>query len=273
MQDQECVHFLQWVLPQLHLRWSGFRRVRKQACKRIHRRLRELGVSDFSAYRSYLIVHPEEWSVLDACCRITISRFYRDRVVFDRLRQGILPELIELARSRGDTELRCWSAGCASGEEAYTLKIIGNLCLGQQEPILPLRIIATDADSHMLERASHACYKLGNLKELPPEWLAMAFTQSDQQYGIQPTFREGIEFEQQDIRTQMPEGPFHLVLCRNLVFTYFDLTLQQAVLQRILKRLILGGVLVIGVHESLPADVSQIQFSIEGTGIYRFGNS
>ncbi len=269
MKDRECVNFLQWALPQLHLRWQGFRKVRSSACKRIQRRLQELGLSDVFAYRSYLAAHPEEWSVLDTCIRFTISRFYRDRAVFNHLRQEILPGLAQDARAQGDSELRCWSAGCASGEEAYTLKIVWDLCLLAQFPSLPLRIIATDTNPYLLERARSGCYESGSLKELPPEWLTKAFTRSGQQYCVRASFREGIEFSQQDIRTQMPNGPFHLMLCRNLVFTYFDNTLQQAVLQRMLSRLLPGGVLVVGNHELLPPGSSQIQAVTDEKPIYR----
>ena len=80
MKNSKCVHFLQWSLPQLHLRWSGFRKVRRQVCKRIQRRLQELELCDISAYQSYLETYPAEWLVLDAYCRITISRFYRDQM-------------------------------------------------------------------------------------------------------------------------------------------------------------------------------------------------
>lgn len=270
MKDKECVQFLQWALPQLHLRWKGFRKVRQQACKRIQRRLRELGLSDVWAYQSYLATHNAEWLVLDACCRITISRFYRDRAVFDYLRQAVLPELIQLARARGDSEVYCWSAGCASGEEVYTLKIIWNLCVLPQEPNLRLRIVATDANAHLLQRAKHGCYDAGSLKELPSDWLTQAFSESNEQYCIQTSFREGIDFEQQDIRAQMPEGSFHLVLCRNLVFTYFEASLQREVLQEIVERSLPGGFLVIGVHESLPSDWEQMLADMGEKGIYRF---
>ena len=77
MKDSDCVDFLQWALPRLGLRWPGFRKVRKQVCKRVDRRLRELGVPDAKTYRDFLEKHREEWSVLDSFCRIPISRFYR----------------------------------------------------------------------------------------------------------------------------------------------------------------------------------------------------
>ena len=77
--DRQCVEFLQWALPQLGLRWAGFRKVRGQVRKRIVRRLRELELTHIAEYRPYLAEHPAEWTVLDACLRISISRFYRDR--------------------------------------------------------------------------------------------------------------------------------------------------------------------------------------------------
>ena len=127
MKNHDCTVFLQWALPQLHLRWQGMRKVRGQVCKRIQRRLRDLALPDMAAYRAYLTNHPEEWRVLDEYCRITISRFYRDRAVFDYLQQTLLPKLAQQAMDQGDPTLRCWSAGCASGEEAYTLKILWEL--------------------------------------------------------------------------------------------------------------------------------------------------
>ena len=100
MNDLDCVQFLQWALPMMRMRWPGFRKVRRQVCKRVDRRLRRLGLVDVTAYRAYLDDHPDEWSQLDQLCRIPISRFYRDRGVFDLLRDDVLPSLAAAARAR-----------------------------------------------------------------------------------------------------------------------------------------------------------------------------
>ena len=121
MIDTECVRFLQWALPQLHMRWPGFRKVRKQVCKRLGRRLKELGLVDTDAYRQYLVQQPEEWLILDRLCRVVVTRFYRDKRVFETLVEEVLPELATTALAAGDKTLRCWSIGSASGEEPYTL--------------------------------------------------------------------------------------------------------------------------------------------------------
>ena len=120
MKDLQCTEFLKWCLPVLRFSWPGFRKVRKQVCKRLTRRTGELGLPDLVAYREYLVSHHEEWQVLDSLCRVTISRFYRDRRVFDVLRFEILPTLARRALTDAEKEVRCWSAGCCSGEEPYT---------------------------------------------------------------------------------------------------------------------------------------------------------
>ena len=97
MKNAECVDFLQWALPRLGMRWPGFRKVRRQVCKRIDRRLRELGLPDLAAYRIRLGQDSTEWKFLDGACRITISRFYRDRGVFDALGANVLPALARAA--------------------------------------------------------------------------------------------------------------------------------------------------------------------------------
>lgn len=253
MKDAECVRFLQWALPQMRLRWRGFRKVRRQVGKRLGRRLAELGVEDLDAYRARLASDPSEWKVLDGLCRIPISRFYRDRAVFDHLFQEVLPAL---AARHG--EVSCWSAGCASGEEPYTLAIAA------RHLDLPLRIVATDSESHMLARAAAARYGPSSLRELPRAWREQAFTP---EHVLRPAYREAVRLVREDIRDAMPDGPFHLVLCRNLAFMYFDEALQRAVLAGIAARLSPGGVLVIGQHETLPA--SDLVPCPASLGLYR----
>lgn len=252
MKDGDCVSFLQWCLPRIGMRWAGFRRVRRQVCKRIGRRIRALGLADVDAYRAYLAAHPEEWAVVDAFCRITISRFFRDRQLFEILAERVLPEMAERAAFERRVEIRCWSAGCASGEEPYSLSIAWRMLAGRRFPGVHLAIIATDADAGLLARARAGRYRAGSLKEVPAAGLEAAFERAGDAYRIRPAFRGGIAFERQDIRFAMPDGPFDLVLCRNLAFTYFDSATQRRVLDGIARRTVAGGILMIGGHETLP---------------------
>ncbi len=253
MNDRDCVGFLQDVLPGLHLRWAGFRKVRRQVCKRIQRRCVQLALTDVQAYRRYLTAHPEEWSVLDGFCRITISCFYRDQGVFRCLEQTVFPALIQSLRRQGEQVLRIWSAGCASGEEPGTVALMWEFSLALLFPDIKLHILASDADATLIGRAGRACYSPGTLRELPASWRQQAFRRNNGEYCLQARYRKGIEFMTHDVRRGLPDGPFHLVLCRNLAFTYFDEQLGCELGAVFRAGLRPGGGLVIGAHERLPA--------------------
>ncbi len=151
MKQAECVEFLQWCLPRLRMRWPGFRKVRSQVCKRIGRRLRELDLEDLDGYRRYLESHADEWARLDAMCRITISRFFRDRGVFEALETEVFPALATAARKRGDRALKIWSCGCASGEETYTVTMLWHTRIAPRYPDVGIEVTATDADPQSVE--------------------------------------------------------------------------------------------------------------------------
>jgi len=258
MTDAECVAFLQWCLPRMGMRWRGFRKVRRQVRKRIVKRMAQLGLGDLAAYRDRLETHIDEWTILDSFCRISISRFYRDKAVYRHLGDRVIPTLAATALDRDNRRLRCWSIGCASGEEPYTLAIIWSRQLAAQFPRLDFQILATDADEAMLGRAARAEYPHTAVKDLPDEWIGSCFRHEGPVFHLLPELRSRVHFLRQDIRHQTPvdEGgepmTFHLVLCRNSVFTYFDEPTQQQVLGRIEEHIIAGGMLVIGKSEVLP---------------------
>jgi chemotaxis protein methyltransferase CheR len=251
MTTLECAGFLQQSLPRLGLRWAGFRKVRRLVCKRMSRRIAELGLANLASYREYLAQHDGEWDKLDEMCRIPISRFYRDRAVFEALEHDVLPALATQAIAAGRHELRCWSACCASGEEAHTLAILWHTRLGPLFASLALRIIATDVDPRVLNRAQVGWYSISSMKELPESLLCAGFERSGSEYRVREMFRT-VEFAQQDIRRTDPGGWFDIILCRNAVLTYLMPRGQEEVMTRIISRLRPGGALVIGVHESLP---------------------
>ena len=115
-------------------------------------------------------------------------------------------------------------------------------------------ILATDADSHLLARARRACYPGSSLRELPAKWRAV-FEQSGDEFCLGPEYRTSVRFLAQDIRREVPTGRFDLVLCRHLVFTYFQAPLQAAIARRLIEVLLPGGLLLLGCHESLPEEV------------------
>jgi chemotaxis protein methyltransferase CheR len=271
MADAALVAFLRAWLPQLGLRWPGYRKVRGIIRKRLNRRLAELGVPDLSAYESLLVRDAGEQARLDAMCRIPISRFYRDRATFDVISHRLLPEAASRAMARGDNAARCWSAGCASGEEPYTLAIAWRCNVAPGWPTLKLAVTATDADETLIERAKAACYNASSLKELPPEWRERAFVRRGPLLCLTGEFRENVHFFLQDIRQALPDGPFDLILCRNLVFTYFDERLQQRLTGEFNDRLLPGGCIVLGSHEVVPAGAGEFTRLAPNLPIYRRG--
>jgi chemotaxis protein methyltransferase CheR len=237
-------------------------------CKRIDRHIRALELSDLAAYEAYLVEHEPEWAILEALCSIPISRFYRDRAVFDTLGDAILPDLAERARARAPAEVRCWSAGCGSGEEPYTVSLVWDHRVRPQYPHVRLAIVATDVDEHLLERARTACYGKSSLRELPATWIDRAFDRRNDLYCLHDRWKACAAFDHQDIRREQPPGQFDLILCRNVAFTYFSDTVQRIVLDRIIERLRTDGVLVIGRHESLPTSAPALE--VAGMlGVYR----
>ncbi|WP_455204955.1 CheR family methyltransferase [Kaarinaea lacus] len=268
MKNSDCTEFLQWALPQIQLRWPGYRKVRNQVCKRLSRRLRLLQLNTFSDYQLYLRQHTQEWQQLDSLCRISISRFYRDKNVFEMLYQRLLPQLVKSLYDENHN-IRCWSTGCARGEEAYSLALLWHQYKQQTSSQVTLRILATDADAQQLQWAQDACYSFSSVKDLPAELRHIGFSQQQDRYCLKPHFKQQVQFQQHDIRSPLPANDFDLILCRNLVFTYFDINLQEQILQNLLSALNVSGYLIIGAHESLPVKPECLQAENNSKMIFR----
>lgn len=268
MSERDCVSFLRWALPRLGLRWAGYRRVHRQVCKRLARRLAELKLGDMAAYRAYLAAHPDEWRHVEEAGLIPISRFFRDRAVFERLGSEVLPELARRARAAGRPAIRCWSVGCASGEEPYSLAILWLMGPGRDFPDIALALLASDAAAHLIARARRGCYGLGSLRELPVPWREAAFAREGALYCVRPRFRDPVSFVHADFTKTRPPGPFDLVLCRNLAFTYFAEDRQREALDRLMAVTTEDGYLVIGAKERLPGEPGGLR-ALDGGPIYR----
>jgi len=257
MTDPEVVAFLNCIAPRLHLRVAGYRRVRGTVRKRLGRRLSALGL-DLAGYIRHLETQPDEWQWLDRSCRITISRFGRDAPVFERLTSQVLPQRAEAASAAGQACLRIWSAGCASGEEAYAIAIGFRARVAPLYPGLGLHVLGTDVEPAVLARARRGGYPPGCLRELPEALRSQAFERRGVELFVRPEYRQGVEFALVDLRGPAPPGPFDVVLCRNAAFTYFSEPLQRRVTSELAGALRPGGVLVIGAGEVLPGGQTEL---------------
>src|SRR5688500_8591611 len=124
--------------------------------RRIDKRMHEVGVDSYSGYRQLLETHPEEFAQLFNTVLINVTTFFRDGSPWDVLASEVLPQI--LARKGGDDPVRVWSAGCATGEEAYTLAMVLAETLGLEELRRRVKIYATDADEHAHTAARQGSY-------------------------------------------------------------------------------------------------------------------
>ena len=184
---------------------------------------------------------------------MTISRFFRDRGLWRSLEREILPTLAAKLESRGARALRVWSAGCASGEEPYSVAILWRRRLADEHPRLALEIVATDIDLTLLARARRALYPRSSLGEAAALGLDNAFEALPTgELSLRPRCRAGVHFAALDLESEPPAGRFDLLFCRNLAFTYYDESRQRRALARLASCLAPHGLLVLGCHERLP---------------------
>ena len=211
----------------------------------------ELSLGSLDEYKSYLKDNEDEWKVFDSFCYVTISRFFRNKKVFKIFGNEIFPELIKRRQKKKENIINCWSLGCASGEEPYSINIAWKE-MTQNKNNVKLKISATDLDETVLERAEKGEYQSSSLKNVPDDLLRKVFEKSNDHYVIRNNYKENISFIQQDIKEEIPKDKFQIIFARNLVLTYFDEKHQNELLDKILTKLEPEGYFVIGSNESLP---------------------
>jgi chemotaxis protein methyltransferase CheR len=239
------------IIDHLGLSWKGYLRVRKGVKKRICRHMRLLGCQDIS---SYLFEMGEEREVRLECERlltVSISRFFRDKRLWEVLHKELLHGLLN--RYTGKT--RVWSAGCASGEEVYSLKIVWDSIAGFSDRHVGLEITATDMNAIHLQRARDGTYPPSSLRELPGHLRSRYFiTKGDESlFEVKASLKEGIIWLEHNLLSDPSPGPcFDMILLRNNLLTYYRDELKKEALEKVLMSLSGGGFLIIGSHEKLP---------------------
>lgn len=196
--------------------------------RRIGRRMAVTHNTSIRDYADYLRTHPDEVKELVKAFLIKVTGFFRDPEAFEFLATTIIPELIERGRGNGRT-LRIWSAGCATGEEAYSLALLVADHLGQDLPEWNIKIFATDLAADAISFARRGLYPENVLNDLPDDFKERFFERIDQGFRISKILRQVVIFGQQDISRGVPFPRIDLVTCRNLLI-YLKPDLQQIVL-------------------------------------------
>ena len=226
--------------------FTGYKRATLE--RRITKRLQVVGCSGFSDYLDYLEVHPEEFAQLFNTVLINVTSFFRDPSTWEFLAESVIPGLI--ARREPGAPIRVWSAGCATGEEAYTLAMIFAEALGVDAFTESIKIYATDADEQALAKGRLALYSEQEVSQIPAPLLARYFDESGGKYTFRKEFRRHIIFGRHDLIQDAPISRVDLLACRNTLM-YFNAETQARILQRFQFALNDHGVLLLGRAETL----------------------
>ena len=228
--------------------------------RRIDRRLQINRSLDLDQYVEQLRSEPRELNLLYKDLLIGVTRFFRDPEVFDRLRSEVIPNI--LAKVPATDEIRAWVAGCATGEEAYSLAILFHEALTAAQRPMNVKIFATDVHRASLEFASAGVYDESALTEVSGERIEQYFTKPAGGYQISQELRKMIVFAPHNVIKDAPFTKLDLISCRNLLI-YLQTAAQNKALSLFHFGLKTGGVLVLGPSES-PAEVADEFETLDG---------
>ncbi len=257
------------LLDYCGLSWQGYRKVRKGVKKRIGRHMAELGCRDMGAYLARVDRDVEARRACDRLLTVSISRFFRDRMLWQVLAEEILPSLVRSGREK----IVVWVAGCASGEEAYSLKILWEE-LRTAHPHLPaMEITATDLNPQHLQRAKTGAYPYSSLKELPEELKFRYFFRraGGKRFFVKALLKNGIVWKHHNFLHDPPAPRFNLVLLRNSLLTYYGDEIKMSALEKVVASLSDNGFLIIGSHEKLPLENGHLLFVSALSYVFRKG--
>jgi len=222
--------------------FTGYKRA--SLMRRVTQRASEIGIRDFRVYHDYLQVHPEEFAILFDKILINVTEFFRDTQAWDYLAKNVVPRIV--AKS-GD--VRIWSAGSSSGEEAYSAAILLCQALGEEAYLDRVKIYATDVDEQALSKA-RAGYSAKELGSLDAEIKDRFFEHQAERFVFRAALRRTIIFGRHDLTQDAPISRLDLLICRNTLI-YFTAETQGRILARFHYALDDDGYLFLGRAEML----------------------
>jgi two-component system CheB/CheR fusion protein len=226
--------------------FTGYKR--SSLMRRVNRRMSQVDIHDYQSYLDLLQVHPDEFTTLFNTILINVTGFFRDADSWNFLRAEVLEPLIRAKPA--DSMIRIWSAGCASGEEAYTLAMALAETLGPDVFRERVKIYATDVDEEQLNEARQAAYGEREMQTVPAELRERYFEASGNRYLFRKDLRRSVIFGRNDLVQDAPISRIDLLACRNTLM-YFNAETQSKILGRFLFALADGGVLFLGKAEML----------------------
>jgi two-component system CheB/CheR fusion protein len=221
---------------------------RATTLRRIARRMGVRSLDTLHDYVTYLKNHPEEADALLKDLLISVTNFFRDRPAFDWIEKEVVPAILK--EKKGSDEIRIWIAGCATGEEAYSLAMLFSEQIEDMPDPPQLQLFATDIDDDAIAVAREGLYSNADVADVSPERLQRFFIQEGDMYRVRRNLRECILFAHHNVLRDPPFSRLNLATCRNLLI-YLMRSAQNRVLQTIHFALEPGGYLFLGSSESV----------------------
>jgi two-component system CheB/CheR fusion protein len=262
--DPGFEELLDYVRDNRGFDFTGYKRA--SLMRRIRKRMQEVGIGDFASYQDYLEVHPNEFTSLFNTILINVTSFFRDEETWQLLAREVLPEIV--ARKTAGESIRIWCAGCASGEEAYTLAILVAEAVGDEEKPKNVKIYATDVDEEALAQGRSAVYSAKALESLPAELREKYFESRDGDlFAVRQDLRGTVIFGRHDLVSDAPISRVDLISCRNTLM-YFNAEAQSRIYRNFHFALQPNAFLLLGKSEMLftrtdifaPADMKRHLF-------------
>ncbi len=218
--------------------------------RRISVRMRAHDCRSYTEYHRLLRKNPSEYRELLENLTINVTHFFRDPTVFALLADEVLPLIIYHKVKANRRVIRLWSAGCASGEEPYSLALIIRDLLGEEFEHFIVTVVATDIDETSLARARRGNYQPAQLANVPPELLDRYFLFDGTDYHVNEEIKDLVRFRVRDLFRHRTGAHFDLIVCRNVII-YFSKKMQERLFRQFFQALNAGGYLVIGKTETL----------------------
>jgi two-component system, chemotaxis family, CheB/CheR fusion protein len=270
--DPEFENLLVYLRQSRGFDFAGYKR--STLMRRVRRRMQSFNLDNFTDYVDYLEVYPQEFKYLFNTILINVTSFIRDNSAWEYLVEQVLPNIIS-NKKRSD-QIRIWSAGCASGEEAYTLAMLMTELLGAEEFRHRVKIYATDVDEEALNQARQALYSSKDIQAIPAELRQKYFEISGSKFIFRQDLRRSVIFGRHDLLQDAPISRLDLLVCRNTLM-YFNSETQGRILARFHFALNDAGYLFLGKAEMLlmhsnlftPIDLKNRIFTKISTGNMR----
>ena len=231
---------------------------------RLNKHIKNLGIKNFKEYYDAVINDTTNVSLLSLIDRVTTNHtfFYREKDHFEYLLNKALPDIIEEIKKRGSKDLRIWCAGCATGEESYTLSMIVKEFFGYKINQWDVGILASDISVTSLEKAQKGIYSIDKILNLPESYIQRYLVeQEDENYKVVDELRNIILFKRLNLMNKnFPfKGKFHIIFFRN-VMIYFDKVTKDELVNRLYNYIYNGGYLFIGHSESVDRKITPYEY-------------